>query len=247
MELRHLRYFVAVAEELNFRKAAERLNVSQPPLSKQIMDLEYEIGHPLFFRTNRSVSLTDAGEVFLIRARKILKDSDDAKKDIWLAAEGYLGTLSIFFAPSVAAGYLNKVLGEYKSKYPDVKIELKQSTSSNMPDQLIRGEMDVGLVRLPIEVPNSIFLQPLTKESFVVALPCDHDLVHLKEVSFQELKNQKIISTPREASPYYYDCIMSLFSKYDVVPYIKQEAVEQFTISALVSSFKLFQASINST
>lgn len=236
MELRHLKYFIAVAEELNFHRAAERLNISQPPLSQQIKQLEEEIGTELFYRTNRVVTLSEAGKVFLEKARQILDDAYIARREARFAAAGQTGQLQVNFVASVAAGYLQKSVSKYRDQYPEVYLKLKQSTSHLMPDEVEKGETDIGLVRLPIKIPDTLDLKVIKKEALYVAMPVSHKLSKHKTLSVFDIAEEPLITTPRSASPYYYEAVMSVFRRENIAPNVRQEAIEQFTIAGLVAS-----------
>ena len=236
MELRHLRYFIAVAEELNFHRAAERLNVSQPPLSQQIKQLEEEIGAPLFYRTNRKVELSEAGKVFLEKARKIIDDAYLARREARFAANGQTGTLQVNFVASAAAGYFQKTISKYRTDYPNVYLKLKQSTSRLMPDEVKNGETDIGLVRLPIKTPPYLKLHVIKKEALCVALPANHEMANRKSLKIEDIAHEPLITTPRSASPYYYQAVMSVYHDKGLTPDVRQEAIEQFTIAGLVAS-----------
>jgi len=200
MELRHLRYFVAVAEELNFRRAAERLHIAPPPLSVQIRKLEVEIGTDLFVRQARGVELTEAGKVFLEQARETLAG---AKRGIALAreaAKGEFGHLSIGY--NAPAGFLvfPRVVPSYKRAHPKVQLTFH---ALNMPQQLEglrREELDLGLVWLPVP-PDEFDIKELIREPLIAVLPASHRLATQKDVSIKDLSHEPMILPSKVLHP----------------------------------------------
>src|SRR6185369_11705098 len=154
MELRHLRYFVAVAEELNFRRAAERLHLAQPALSSQIKDLEEELGVRLFDRTTRSVLLTPTGQLFLKEARGILGATVKAEQLVRKAEQGLVGTLRVGVISPATGPLLAKILRHFHQKYPGVQLSLSSLTSAEQLRRLRAGELDAGLLRPPVNAPE---------------------------------------------------------------------------------------------
>jgi DNA-binding transcriptional LysR family regulator len=150
MELRHLRYFRAVATELHFGRAAEKLHISQPPLTKQIQDLEAELGFDLFNRTKRSVVLTPAGQAFLCEVNQILQQLDRAIDIGSKTSRGELGQISIGFVGSATYNILPVMLQQFRDRYPDVRIELHELTTDRQLIWLREGRIDIGLIRPPI-------------------------------------------------------------------------------------------------
>ena len=236
MELRHLRYFVCVAEQLNFRRAASMLNISQPPLSMQIRDLEYELGCTLFVRQQRKVTLTDAGRLFLPKARAILQEAANAKRDVLLAKQGIVGRMSIRFMSSAVTGKLQDIVSRYKARFPDVLLDLEQSTVDIIRDDVRRGDIDIGVIRLPAYTPEDIEAVTIMKESYFVALPKGHALAKKKEISVRDMAQMGMVIYPRNTVSGSYDDIMELFASEGVVPNIVQTAVEQLTIAGLVAT-----------
>src|SRR5580700_7254521 len=175
MELRHLRYFVAVAEELNFTRAAERLGISQPPLSLQIRQLEKELGTPLFHRRSRSVELTDAGRLLLEEARVILKQVETAKSGVRRRARGETGRIVV---GSAGATYFHPVIPEiileYRMRYPDIVLAPQASNTSLLVARLRAGQIDIALIRPPIDDVEGLTIVPLINEDTVAILPNGH-------------------------------------------------------------------------
>ncbi|MFC7395503.1 LysR family transcriptional regulator [Scopulibacillus cellulosilyticus] len=235
MELRHLRYFIAVAEELHFGKAAERLKIAQPPLSHQIKQLETELGVPLLYRTKRKVELTEAGKVFLKRCYQILSDVNKACEEAQSIYRGEIGQLTIGFGGAVY-DLLPPILDIYQNKYPNLKIIFQQLTTSDQVKALTEGKIDVGLLVSPIDSPHLKF-EVIREEPFIAALPKTHRLAKLKQpIDVSELANEPFIMTPRSVGPSYYDAIISLCFQAGFSPKTSQEVQELQTILALVAS-----------
>ncbi|PWC37660.1 LysR substrate-binding domain-containing protein [Azospirillum sp. TSO35-2] len=186
MELRHIRYFIAVAEELNFTRAAERLRTAQPSLSQQIRDLEEEIGTPLLERTKRRVALTAAGRAFLDEARLVMAQTQRALTMARRAAEAEQTKLTIGFLPSAEVKIFPSVLSAMRAQYPDVTVELRHMTTAEQREALENGTIDVAFMRLPVDGAAMIHDVVLT-EKLVVVLPERHPLTALDRVPLADL------------------------------------------------------------
>jgi DNA-binding transcriptional LysR family regulator len=235
VELRQLRYFVAVAEERHFGRAAKRLRLSQPPLSAQIKGLEEELGVKLFQRSTRQVALTDAGRTFLERAEGILEAVEEAKEAAKGADEGVRGRLEIGFISSATLGLLPPAIRLFRERFGGVEIELRELTSAQQIDALYAGEIRVGLVRLPLRAPGLRF-EPLQEESFVVALPSGHPLEALESVPLEAMVDQPLIFFTRQLMPSLHAQIVELFQRVGAFPNVVQHAVHLQTIVGLVAS-----------
>ena len=235
MELRQLRYFVAVAEERHFGRAAKRLRLSQPPLSAQIKGLEEELGVKLFQRSTRQVALTDAGRIFLERAEGILEAVEEAKEAAKGADEGVRGRLEIGFISSATLGLLPPAIRLFRERFGGVEIELRELTSAQQIDALYAGEIRVGLVRLPLRAPGLRF-EPLQEESFLVALPSGHPLQALESVPLEAMVDQPLIFFTRQLMPSLHAQIVELFQRVGAFPNVVQHAVHLQTIVGLVAS-----------
>ncbi len=235
MELRQLRYFVAVAEERHFGRAAKRLRLSQPPLSAQIKRLEEELGVKLFQRSTRQVALTDAGRTFLERAEGILEAVEEAKEAAKGADEGVRGRLEIGFISSATLGLLPPAIRLFRERFGGVEIELRELTSAQQIDALYAGEIRVGLVRLPLRAPGLRF-EPLQEESFLVALPSGHPLEALESVPLEAMVDQPLIFFTRQLMPSLHAQIVELFQRVGAFPNVVQHAVHLQTIVGLVAS-----------
>lgn len=199
MELRHLRYFVAVAEELHFRRAAERLHISQPPLSLQISQLEEELGTPLFERTRQKVMLTAAGRTFLTHARGILAQSETAKAAASLAARGEAGELRLGFTQSVQ--FIPQFLGtvnHFRRRFPGVALSLHEMDSVSQINAVAERRIELGIMHRPQEpVVASVSLTPLMQDPLVLATAADGPLARRAAVSVADLADEPLICTPR--------------------------------------------------
>lgn len=172
MELRHLRYFVILAEELHFARAAEKLNISPPTLTVQIQEIERTLSAQLLARTKRSVTLTSAGEVFLIEARKVIKQFAVAENVGRRAGRGELGRIEIGYVGSAAyTGLLQTQMSQFATDYPDVHMNAREFAMKTLPDLVANGEVDVGFVRLPMTIPPRLDYHVLIRDRFCLALP----------------------------------------------------------------------------
>jgi len=210
MELRHLRFFVIVAEELNFTRAAARLHTAQPSLSVQIRILEAEVGAQLFAREYRGVSLTDAGRVFLERTRKTVADVERNIALARQAATGEIGHLSIGYDAPAEFRVFPTVLPAFRRRWPDVHLSFHNLKNSQQLEGLRRDELDIGFVFLPI--PSGEFdIEELAKVSVILALPANHRLAAAKAVSIKDLSHEPLILFPRSLDPETYNQIEQRF------------------------------------
>lgn len=232
MELRHLRYFVAVAEELNFTRAAERLHTSQPSLSSQIKDLENCIGVPLLFRNNRQVSLTRAGEVFLHQANNILELSKQAKQ---LARKAMMQQvqLTIGFVPCAEVNILPDVLPRLYLQLPSSCIELMSIITTLQEEKLLKGEIDVGFMRRPI-VSNQLNYRVVHREPLLVVMPHDHPLTKEPQVEPYHLNGENFISTDPAHSGALYQIVAAYLAECHCKPNIVQAATNILVTMNLV-------------
>ena len=197
LELRHLRYFLATAEELNYGRAAERLRIAQPGLSQQIMNLEEIVGTPLFDRTRRSVRLTLAGELFAQEARKAVLQAESALMVARRAGRGELGRIAIGYVGSAAyTGALTTMVGEFRAAYPEVELQIAEMEMQQQLDQLDQGRLDIGFIRPPVPLPMGIASIPILLEEIMLALPESHPMAGQEAVPLSAL-NGDIFITPR--------------------------------------------------
>ena len=236
MELRHLRYFVTVASELHFGRAANKLHISQPPLSMQIRDLEREVGVELLYRTKRSVSLTQAGTAFFDEAKDILKRVNHAKLSAQQAARGEVGDLTIGFISVADYNLLPYVLREFQKEYPSVSLGLREATTDTQLGDLRNGVIDIGFLLPPVNAEGiKSFL--IAKEKLIAVLPTNHPQAKAKRaISIKSLASSSFIMTPRHHAPGLYDSIIGFCEKFKVYPHVAQEAIQMQTIVSLVSA-----------
>jgi len=236
MELRHLRYFVAVATELHFGRAARKLHISQPPLSQQIRALETELGVTLLNRTRRHVSLTRAGVAFLQDAREILDRSEQAVLTARRAERGEIGELAVGFISVADYNLLPLVLREFRRRYPLVALSLKESTTDTQITDLINSRIDVGFLLPPVNEP-AIESAPILNEPLIVALPEGYPQARSRgAIPLAALANAPFIITPRHMAPGLYDDIVSFCHAAGFSPRIAQEAIQMQTVVSLVSA-----------
>lgn len=235
IELRHLRYFMAVAAELHFGRAAERLHMAQPPLSQQIRQLEAELGFQLFHRTKRSVVLTEAGQVFLEDCQRIFRQLEQAIATGRQVSRGEMGQLVIGFVSSAAYSVLPDILRSFRLQVPGVSLELHELTTDQQLQWLRERRLDIGFVRSPIE-ESGCNLMTILQEPLVVALPEHHALRHQPQVSLQSLIGESFILFPRPLAPGLYDQIISLCQQAKFSPNVVQEAIQMQTIVSLVAA-----------
>jgi DNA-binding transcriptional LysR family regulator len=222
VELRHLRYFVALADELHFGRAAHRLHIVQPALSKQIAALERELGVQLFVRTKRSVSITDAGRVLAPEARSILKRVERAIETTKLTAQGDIGRLEIGCIAPATWSVLPAALRSFSRQVPGVKLRLTELPSASQLEALHAGTIDVGFVRLPL-YDETLQFDVVYREPFIATVPEIHPLAAQKDISVLELAEEPFIAATRSAEPGFYDQCIAVFAEHGVVPRIVEE------------------------
>ena len=200
MDLRRLRYFVVVAEELNFSRAAERLHMAQPSLSSQIKQLENGLGVRLFDRTGRGVLLTDAGRVLLEEARRVFMRLEQTARMVKRVGTGEVGRLSLGFVPSTTNGVLLPILNEFHKRFPDVEVSLHEANPDEVVRRLHGKQIDVGFFYLPFE-DVALNSRPISREPLVVALPSTHPLAHEHEIDIRTLADEAFILPMRYRMP----------------------------------------------
>jgi DNA-binding transcriptional LysR family regulator len=239
LELRQLRYFVAVAEELHFGRAAARLHMTQPPLSQAIAALEDLLGAPLFLRNRRTVELAAAGIALLPEARRLLAQADGLPELARRAAAGEAGRLALAFVTSCDYSVLPPFLRRYSERYPDVHLSLLEATSDLQAEELLRGRIDAGLLipPLPDKAQGELDYLKVLEEPLILCAPADLALPpDNAAVRLQDLPRMPLIIFPREISPALHDAILSCFRAAGITPVIGQLAIQMQTIVSLVSS-----------
>jgi len=237
LELRQLRYFVTVAEELHFGKAALRLHMTQPPLSQTIQALEELLGAALFERNRRGVALTPAGLALLPEARRMLAQSLELPQLVQRAAAGEVGRLTLAFVSSADYSVLPPFLRAYRAAYPQVQITLQEATSDLQLDDLLHNRIDAGLLipPLPDKAGQELDYLPVLSEPLVLALPAGL-LKKQGKLALASLPKLPLIVFPRAISPALYDAILSVFREAGITPEIGQQAIQMQTIVSLVSA-----------
>ncbi|WP_080736327.1 LysR family transcriptional regulator [Rhodococcoides fascians] len=235
MELRHLKYFLTVAEELHFAKAAARLHISQPPLSKHIKELEAELGVVLFDRSTRRVAVTGAGAAFRDRVLDIVGALDDAVNEVREYGSGRRGRLRVGFVSSASVTVIPTAVRRFRDENPGVEVELDPLTSREQLDALTQGRLDVGLVRAYASTPG-ITMQTLLNERVVAVVPTAHRLASSVSVTAADLVGERLILFPRELMPGFVGQVWDLFRTIDAEPTVVQEAIHHETVVGLVSA-----------
>jgi len=236
MELRHLRYFVGVGEEQHFGRAAERLHIAQPALSRQIHDLERELGYALFERLPRGVKLTAAGKLYLDDARRILQEVGEAKRRAERIALGKAGTLRIGIATAVSwHGLVQDSFREFRRRQPDVELEVHHLLSVHQVESILSGRLDVGFAARMTPWDKDLAHWEFAQDRMVLAVPIGHALTKRKTVRLRDLKNFPFVWFPRWVNPQFYDrmrlaCARGGLSE----PRIVQEAADRDTNLGLV-------------
>lgn len=236
IELRHLRYFIAVAEELHFGRAAARLNISQPPLSQQIQMLEQQVGARLLARTNRSVALTPAGRQFLADSRQILSGVDDAAARAARLHQGETGELRIGFtssAPFISA--VSTTLSLFRSRFPDVHIQTREINTREQIAPLNEGALDLGLMR-NTQLPDTLAWQRILREPLMAMIPGDHPLAASAAVTLAKLAREPFVFFDPHVGTGLYDDILGIMRRYGLAPVMAQEVGEAMTIIGLVAA-----------
>jgi DNA-binding transcriptional LysR family regulator len=234
--LARLSCFIAVAEELHFGRAAERLHMTQPPLSRQIQQLETELGVQLIDRTTRSVTLTPAGVAFLPDARRILQLAESAALTVRRVPAGDLGTVVVGFTAASAHAVLPRLLEQTRSLLPDVKLELREMVSSVQVEALMSGEIDLGMARPPLKRPG-IVSRPLLHEQLVAALPAGHPLTEqARQLTLNDLDGQDFVMYSPVQARYFNELLISTFTIAGATPRFVQFVTQVHTMLVLVRS-----------
>jgi len=234
MELRHLRYFSVLAEELHFGRAARRLSISQPPLSVAIRQLEESVGARLFERNSKEVRLTHAGEALRISARRLLLQAEEAALEARDVAAGSAGRLRIGFVGAMLYRGLPQALRAFQARHPAVRITLAELNSGVQIAELLHDRLDLGFVhtsRMPPELQHRLLLS----EPFVCCLPSGHALARKRVLAPTDLRNQPFVLFSREASPDYHERILSICADAGFLPEVRHEVRHWLAVVSLVS------------
>ena len=234
MELRQLRQFLCLVETKNFHRAAERLNISQPPLSVSIRKLELSLGVRLFERHSRGVSLTPQGELIAEQAREIVRIADELRQCAKETVIGARGRLNVGFVASATYDLIPALVPVFRARFPAVELRLKEATSVDIVSGLLQGELDVGLVRTPIFGTSRIQIIPVASETMMLAVPLGHRFASCADVRLEDLGGEPMIMWNREAEPWFQALIDLSFAKVDIAPKVVEEASHVHTVLALV-------------
>lgn len=234
IDIRQLRQFVAVAEELHFRRAAERLHMAQPPLSTAIRRLEQELGTPLLRRSSRQVALTAAGAVLLEEARRVLATLQAGIERTRLAASGRTGSLDLTFLSNCAL--LPPALRAFRADCPEVDIRLHEASTADQVARLLDGTADVGLMRPPGAPVPALAFELVLRQPLRLALPSDDPRTGAPAVALEDFRDAGFVATPREKGAGFHDAILELCRRAGFAPRIVQRARQMDTVKALVAS-----------
>ena len=235
IEIRHLKYFLAVAEDLHFRKAAERLFISQPGLSRQIKQMETELGFPLFDRTNKKVSLTKPGEYLKREISMTLKNLEDTITHARYLNEGVVGQINFGYVGSAMQNVLPELLLRIREENSNIHYNLKEMENPDQIEALLSQEIDLGFVRLK-RIPRGLQIHPVFEDTFSLVLPKDHSLNKENFRNLSQLEKEPFILFEQTYSPDYFDQVMQIFKDSGFSPIISHNTVHASTIFKLVEN-----------
>tara|TARA_R110002126_G_scaffold89297_2_gene213467 strand:+ start:970 stop:1869 length:900 start_codon:yes stop_codon:yes gene_type:complete len=235
LEFRHLKYFLAVAEDLHFRKAAERLYISQPGLSRQIKQMEDDLGMKLFERHNRKVELTEAGDYLKNELTRNLRQLDDIINHAKLLHDGKKGQLKLGYVGSAIQKIIPELLINYRTENPDIVFSLKEMDNQKQIEELLNFNIDMGFVRLE-QVPKTIEIKRIVSDTFCIVLPKKHqiDVSNFKNLS--QLKDESFILFDPEYSKFYYDKVLQIFQDSGFTPLVSHLTIHASSIYKLVEN-----------
>ena len=236
MDLRQLQQFITVAETLNFRRAAERLHMAQPPLSVAIRKLEEEVGAPLFERLPRGVALTAAGVAALGLARRCLNDANALRDVAQAAAGGERGLLRVGFVGSATYALMPRLLPAFRARYPQVELVLRESTNLELLALVDTGELDIGLVRYPTGSASALRFEVVERDVICAVLPADHALAKKKRLTLEMLAREPFVDYASTRVPGLHAMVMLAFQQAGLSPQVSQEATQVQTVISLVQS-----------
>lgn len=235
IELRHFKYFLAVAEDLHFRKAAERLFISQPGLSRQIKQMEDDLGIQLFDRHNRKVQLTASGKYLKTELTRSLKNLEHVLDYAKLLQDGKYGRLDFGYVGSAMQDIIPNLLIDFKKEHPNIQFGLKEMDNQKQIESLLSHDIDLGFVRLD-RVPRGLTIKPILKESFCLVLPENHPINEKKFKDLKQLKNESFILFDPSYSPSYYEKVMQIFDESGFSPIISHNTIHAASIYKLVEN-----------
>ena len=238
MELRHLRYFVAVAEELSFTRAADRLHIGQPPLSQQVQALEEEIGAVLFDRSRRTIRLTEAGRIFLEDAYRVLALAAGAAETARRVEKGEIGQLRIGFIKSTAfTPIFPRIINTYRTRFPNVKLVMQEMSTMRQLAALVDHSLDLAFIRpMDTDIPPQLAMTTLQNHQLSVLMPDNHRLADIAHLSIDDLRNEDFVMFPRDEGTTLNLEIHRLCAEAGFTPRVTMEAREVATITGLVAA-----------
>jgi len=235
IDLRHYKYFLAVAEELHFKKAADKLFISQPGLSKQIREMERTLGYALFERNNRNVQLTKAGEYLKDEITLLMTQNEGVLRHAKHIAEGNEGEIHLGYVGSAVQKIIPKLLIKFRAQYPRIHFILQEMDNATQIDALLANQVDVGFIRLN-EVPSTLSIRSVFQETFSLVLPKNHAVNFRNFTSLNQLKDEQFIFFEKSYSPSYHEKVMSMFKDCGFYPNISHTSVHAATIYRLVEN-----------
>jgi DNA-binding transcriptional LysR family regulator len=235
MELRHLNYFLAVAEEQHFGRAAVRLGIAQPPLSQQIQRLEESLGVQLFDRSQRRTTLTAAGRALAARAPAVLEAAAALREDVQHAASGKSGVLRVGVGASTALGIVPEMIARFRARRPDVVVRLDDSSWAPHDDRLQQRLIDVALLRDPLHL-EGMRTTVVREERLLAVLPIGHRLAHRLTLRLSDLRNEPFVLFPRTTSPGFHDVLYAAFARAGFIPRVVEVAKEWPTVAGMVAA-----------
>jgi DNA-binding transcriptional LysR family regulator len=239
MDLKHLRYFVAVAEAGHITRAAARLGIQQPPLSQQIRALEETLGTTLFRRHPKGVTLTDSGELLLADSRRLLEDAEAVKTRMRAVAAGHAGVLAVGFTSSAAAHeFTPRVLRECRAAYPGVALQIAEDHAAGLTESIAAGKLHCGFLRVPVARPPGLVLETLLREPVLAALPVGHKLLTKtpRPLSLGKLRDERFILVRQTGAPGLYANLLSLCEQQGFTPAVGHEVARMTTALTLVAA-----------
>jgi DNA-binding transcriptional LysR family regulator len=235
MEFRHFRYFITVAEEQNFSRAAERLNIAQPPLSQQIRNLEDELGFQLFDRSQRQLQLTQAGQWFLERAYRIFNQLETAKEEARKISRGETGQLVVGYVNFAFLTLAIEIIKVFRSNFPEVKLVLRELLTAEQFKALPVSEIDLGIAFMPVKDEGLAF-EVISHDKFVAVLPESHRMAGQPYVHLEELADDQFIMMPRQTKSVFSDKVLGMCHQAGFVPKVSQEIIQMSSGLSMVAA-----------
>jgi DNA-binding transcriptional LysR family regulator len=236
MEIRQIKSFLSVSETLHFGKSSQLLHLSQPALSLQIKALEEELGVKLLDRDRQGTKITPAGVIFRASAAKIMEELEAACRQTQWTAAGKLGLIRLGFISTAGQEIVPTLIRRFRKQYPQVEFRLRNILTSEQPELIKTGALDVGFLRLPIDIPEGVDVIPVHRERFVVIFPVGHPLANREGIRLRDLRGEKFVMYERAFAPGYHDVVLGILSRAGVIPAVAQTASEMATIVSLVDA-----------